>query len=397
MHDDKDLFEQLRRGPLTRNGFNDELRKKINERIDQPKRRLHRFRFLRWIPVGSALLFLVVVLCGVWLWKGLPFSGFGNQNDALNADSAASERLLPARFARKEPQSAILIGLRKDAEAGNGSSYRTILVAPHNKKLVVAAEGPGVWMPYKQKFWKIDTALGSGGATEILVSSPADSNRKVSVDIPPRLRRTEKLLYAGNRYVSILQSTEAFSDGNNVNQTSIWVKEIEQLTAGKRERDLRSGAEPHFNLSQLIDTDNTAAQADQWTIARVPGKWVAKQPSDPLRTRDADSLSEWEEIPVPLTSDVLSHDTLSLPWDNIYTIERNARDAFTSPTEDLVAVVTDASVDIYPYGLPDYNKRALKLPIDASESIVMVQWATSTYVNAWKQQLNEWIPPTKGD
>lgn len=397
MDDDKDLFEQLARGPLNRNGFNDDLRKKIYDSIEKPKKGSAVFRPFKRLPVSAAFMFLIGVLIGVWIWKGLPFDFLHNNSEADTAASADRGALFAGNPVVKDPQSAILIGLRKDA-SGDKSTYRTVLVVPEDDKLTVAADGPGIWMPYKQKFWKIDAAQDSmDRGTQTLVASPADSEALTVIEIPSQLRRTEKLLYAGNRYVSVLQTTNVSADGNKKGKTSVRVKEIDQLKASLRQKELLSSGEAYVTLSEVAGTDIVPAGADQWTIARVPGKWVAMQPSTPSNAdRDA-SLSDWAQVGLTLSSAVLSHDTLSLAWDEIYGIERSARDAFTSPTEDLVAILTDHSIDIYPYRLTDFRERVLKLPLDPAESIVMVQWATSSYVDSWKEDLSKWIPPTTGD
>jgi hypothetical protein len=397
MDDDKDLFEQLARGPLTRNGFNDALRKKIEDTIEKPKKRSAGFRPLKSLYAGAAFMFVVGVLLGVWIWQGMPLGFLQNTSETETAASADRGALFAGNTVNVQPESAILIGLRKDDASGGKSTYRTVLVVPQDGKLAVAADGPGIWMPYKQKFWKIDSVEDSTvKETQTLVASPAGSEDLTAIRIEPQLRRTEKLLFAGNRYVSILQITDVTADGNKRGNTSLRVKEIEQLQANEREKDLFSSGKPYVALSEVAGIVKVPAGVDQWTIARVPGKWVAMQPSSSSNA-GGDSPADWTQVGLTLNSAVLSYDTLSLAWDDIYGIERSARDAFTSPIEDLAAIVTDRSIDIYPYRMKDFRKRALKLPLDSAETIVMVQWATSSYVDSWKKELSRWIPPTTSD
>lgn len=396
MDDDKDLFEQLARGPLTRNGFNDTLRKKIHDSIDKPKKRSTGFRPFKSLSAGAAFMFLIGILLGVWIWKGTPFGFLQTTGEADTAASSASGALFSGNTGVEQPRSAILIGLRKDDASSGRSTYRTVLIVPQDGKLTVAADGPGIWMPYKKKFWTINNVpyLTEKG-TQILIAEPYPfAASSTYLENSPQLIRNEKLLYAGNRYVSVSQSINDSADGNKRDKTFLRVKEIEQLRTSERRKELLSSRQANITLSEVAGTDRVPAGVDQWTIARVPGKWVAMQPAVESDGGRGDSQTDWTQVGVTLSSAVLSHDTLSLRWDDIYSIERSARDAFTSPTEDLAAIVSDRSIDIYPYRMKDFRKKALKLPVDPAETIVMVQWATSSYVDSWKQELGKRIPPT---
>jgi len=395
--DDKDLFEQLSRGPLTRNGFDESLRKRIHERLEQPKRRNAHFWQMNAVRVGAAFMVFAVVLLGVWMWNGWPNARSGESMHTAQpaaSPSASSETAAPAEVT---PQSAALIGIRKDTAGGiSSSSYRTLLVVPEEDELVVAADGAGIWMPYKQRFWKIDAepdAMGKG--LQVLTASPAgESAKQPAADSSPVLRRTEKLLFAGNKYVSVLQTTLVTEEGKSVNENNVWVKDIEQLADTRLKEEGKRGQELHYKLSELVATDQAQASADRWTIARVAGKWVAKVPSKTIDVRysasNAIDISDWATVDVTLPYDVLNHDSLALAWDDIYAIEPSAEDAYTSPTEDLLIVEVAGGIDIYAYK----NDKIAPLPLDLEpgESIVMVQWATRSNVDKWKQMLGEWIP-----
>jgi hypothetical protein len=210
--DDKELFEQLARGPLTRNGFDESLRKKIHERIDNPKKQTPRFWNLRWGRV-SAVFMVVVVLLGVWTWREFSHGGVSELPKLSDPAAVSSEQAFSNFTNEQYPRSAILIGLRKDIsvseEGGTGSTYRTILVVPQEKELVVAASGAGIWMPYKQSFWNIDAIPdGMGKGMQTIEAIPANNQQEfIQLKSSSSLRRSEKLLFAGNQFVSILLST----------------------------------------------------------------------------------------------------------------------------------------------------------------------------------------------
>jgi hypothetical protein len=398
--DDKELFEQLARGPLTRNGFDESLRKKIHERIDNPKKQTPRFWNLRWGRV-SAVFMVVVILLGVWTWREISTGGFGDLTKLSGQASISSEQSYETKTAIEYPHSAILIGLRKDIsvseEGGPGSTYRTVLVVPQEKELVVAASGAGIWMPYKQSFWNIDAIPdGMGKGMQTIEAIPANKQQEfIQIKSSSPLRRSEKLLYAGNQFVSILQTTSVSEDGQNVNESDVWVNKVENLAPLTRVEKMNVLQESHDTLSAALGIDLTGAEINEWAIARVPGKWVAKQPSPSVSVSKAVSVTDLQEVGIPLNSNVLSHDTLALTWDDIYKVEPSAKDAFTSPAKDILAVVVEGGIVLYPYKLAQGDIKPLKLQTAPNETIIMVQWAIDSYIDSWKQQLSKWIPPTE--
>jgi hypothetical protein len=402
--DDKELFEQLAHGPLTRNGFDDSLRHKIHKRIDNPKRRTARLWDWKWRKTRSAFLFLLVVLFGVWTWDPFSFmeSGESEKLQMSEQTSNLTEQSSNPELQNETPRSGILIGLRKDLTTPSGaatsSTYRTILVIPQEKELVIAASGPGIYMPYNMSFWKIDAvpdAIGKG--LQRIEASPAG---KLVEDVPSvgpssSLRRSERLLFAGNRFVSIEQYTMVTEEGASVNKSDIWVNNVEHLLPVLRNKNNDVLHELHYTLAAALGLDQNSSDIEEWTIDRVPGKWVAKKPSQALGVLNTMSDLDLQQIDVTLTSTVLSHDNLALNWDEIHAIEPSAIDAFTSPTEDILAVVVDKGIKVYPYKMTGDWMKPLKIQTDANEKIIMVQWALNSYIDSWSKQLNKWIQPTK--
>lgn len=407
---DKELFEQLARGPLTRNGFDESLRRKIHERIEHPKRKPNRFWSLPWFRLSLALTFVLIIGLGIWAWKD-SLLGEGNQEAKFSVQNvndtavASSDSIAEVQTLR----SAMLIGLRTDNEKGIlNSSYRTILVAPEDNELKVVADGPGIYMPFKQKFWKIDTYTDETGLQQ-LVSAPADQATGISVEerASDLGMFNETLLFAGNRYVSIVAYNPSLSFKPNA---QLWVNEVENLTFMKRSEDQFFVQNTQSKIEDVMDlkfsessaTKSSEADSVQWAIMREQGAWVAKEtiPFPNGGVSYAPNNSERVEIPelrekaIPLPNEVTGPDELTLPWDKITMLERGAKDAFTSPTEDIVAIVVEEGLHLYPYTLTAVNRNPLILPLAPNESIVMVQWAQDNYVDLWNKQLSGWIPPT---
>lgn len=400
--DDKELQEQLARGPLIRNGFDDTLRRKIHDRIENPRRRTTRFWHL---PIGKASIafsIVLVVILGVWSLNKADLRNTSNEDQASSQATKLTDQSSTPAGEADMLNSAMLIGLRNDiTEASEReaptSTYRTLLVVPQDNVLTIAAEGPGIYMPFNQEFWRISTVSdGSEQGAQTLVAAPADEAQvptAIERNKTP-LRASEKLLFAGNRYVSILQTTTVDEKGNSNSETSFLVNEVEHLDWEARQKSPAMLVKQRYTLAEVLDLEASGSDIEEWTIARMKGKWTAMQPSAAASLSNTASVTHLQPVSIPLTSKATGPDTLALDWDEVTSIEPAAEDAFTSSTEDILAVVLDNRIDLYPYKLPKEQMKPLRIKILPNESIVMVQWAQDGYIEAWKSWLSDWIPPT---
>ncbi len=389
--DDKELREHLARGPLVKNGFDEALRRRIHEQIHNPRRRARRF----WAPaarLAGAFVVLFAVIAGAWLWQAQSNGDSLQENMKLeNTQDASPAASAQTAMTTEPPRSAMLIGLRKDLASGT-STYRSVLVAPEDGELRLHASLEGIYMPYKLKFYRLDAIGGSRSPdSQVIASVAAGEALPVAIATDSAYRTNEKLLFAGNKYVSLLQTTTDEATGDSTSR--VWVKDIEQLAPAIREKAVMAKDEPHYQLTQLVHLSST--MSDEWTIARQKGHWVTKIPG---RSETSDQLLRnialTSSIGPQLPTEVSSYDTLWLSWDDIRVKEPAAIDAFTSPTEDLLAVQTADAITISAYRMKEEDMKPLTIKLEDGESIVMVQWAQDGYVNNWRTMLGQWIGTT---
>ncbi|RKP57012.1 hypothetical protein D7Z26_03215 [Cohnella endophytica] len=392
--DDKELFEQLARGPLTRNGFDESLRRKINESLDQPVRKRNKNRpwFIRWNAASISMLLLIGVAVGVWGWHGIATDNADKQFQASQQPSetshaASTEEINPI------PHSAVVIGLRQDgAQGDNRSSYRTFIVAPENDQLSFVKSGEGIWMPYKSDFWKIDAVADDlGKGTQTLLSARGGRGDWNAAMFKDSIRATEKLLYAGNEFVSILRTVNVDENGNSVDKSSAWVNSVADLTSANRGTSSDSLEVNHYSLAKALKNNPTGADADEWAISRDSAKWVAKQ-STSAGVVEVSAIPGWPTIPVELTDNIVKDKPLAISWDKVVKLEPTAVDAYTSQDQDVVVIVTPTSIKLYPYQLPKSEMKPVDIELGSNESVVMVQWATKqSYVENWKTMFTKWF------
>ncbi|MFC5699937.1 hypothetical protein ACFPVX_01475 [Cohnella faecalis] len=386
---DHELKELLANGPLSRHGFNDELRKRIEREISHQERRPRARLFGSAYRYGAVGALAVAILVGFWQW-GLPALNGGANNELSKTSSSISD-ITNAAVSNEPPRAALLIGTRTDRLSGDGestvSSYRTVLVAPSAAGLEVVADGPGLYMPYKQNFWKIDAATDSADGEQQLHSSKLSAGVKpVAMVTEPVPGLSEKLLFAGNRYVSILQTVKS-AEPDGKSQTFAWVKDFDQLNTPRENKPFDPATEPHVALGEWLGTKTTE---EQWAIVRQEGQW---KPEKPAAGKSATDKSKWQALGTPLPELIVSYDSLGLSWEQIKQFNPKAVDAFTSPSDDILATVEEEGIVIYPFRQADPQAKSLTVKLAEGESVVMVQWALDNYVPTWKQRLGEWIPP----
>ncbi|MFB6365968.1 hypothetical protein ACFCP7_18195 [Paenibacillus elgii] len=426
---DNELKKELARAPFSQNGFNDSLRKRIEDRIDNHVAVRRPRRWNVWSAGVSAVLATALVFLFVTDSRPFPL---------MQQEAAEKPGMQPPSAAAPAPhgpdweasvQSALLIGLRSDEPAAENpqapSTYRTVLIAPDRNRLQKTAEGEGILMPYKFDFWKIANERKASGPQEaytltahLASTKPKTSSSADHGNPAQTVVRSEKLMFAGNRYVAVKQTTAAKSSAAQTpaQQDYVWVKELEQLASGRQAP--APLAEPHVTLRSVFaaaadpvlkelrpalppagsgHAEPAAADlsGESWTIARKQGKWSAQLASyDGQASGTAEGTAyRLREVPLALPQSVVSHDELAVPWRDIVRVQPGAVDAFSSPNHDMVAVVTEQNIIIYPYADQWIPIPLMTLPLQPKESVVMIQWAMGSYVELWKRQVKAYLQP----
>ncbi|GAA4832138.1 hypothetical protein GCM10023310_06750 [Paenibacillus vulneris] len=398
---DDELKQGMAEGPLIRHGFSEALKKRIGERIDEQDRKKKK----QWMPwsagLCTALAAIAVFLSFHWY---SPFKEHTPET-AWN-ESPASKPAIPLwnTTIKADPvRSAVLIGLRKDHPASGGSpeysTYRTLLLAEEQGELRKSAEGSGILMPYKTEFLRIvPQRLESAGSVyqKLSVAVATEKNVASVLEANPaqqQVRLSEKLLFAGNRYVSVSQTVQQ-DKGKDAPRDFVWVKDVEDLTKTKLPAQSLPENEPHVSLSKLYGSalapDLQGEQGDSWAIARKEGQWVpqvASYQASPLGLNPV--KPQLKEVELKLPDSVVSYDKLSASWSDIRRTVSDALDAFSSPNGELVGIVTAKHIIMYPFKEQLIPAPLLSVNLDADETIVMIQWAVDEpFIDIWKKRVS---------
>ncbi|WP_221469478.1 hypothetical protein [Cohnella nanjingensis] len=393
---------------MSRNGFDDRLRKRIEDALDRPTRRPSFFARVGWNGAGVAAILGLLLAFGIWQWTvpGPSAERFA-EDPAMQTATTQDAKLFSD--ANAQIRSVLLLGLREDREdQGNVvSSYRTLMIAPQDGQFAVTASGDGIVMPYKQNFWKIEAVTSGDKGTLSQTLKAYQANGKGAVTpaqaeaIPVSdVGMVERLTFVGNRYVSVVQNRVSAP-----NAQFRWVKHIEQLAADASRVSYEPTAESHVMLEDVLKAGDTAtpsvqAHTEQWSIIRRTGNWTAaaEEAKDGKGATDAFAPFDNEalvELSAPLPDEYKNYDTLSISWSQIRKIVPQAEDAFTSPNEDMLAVVTGDQILVYPYQQLNGRDHPLSIRLADGETVVMAQWTSNIkYVDNWKKQVAAILNPT---
>jgi hypothetical protein len=204
--------------------------------------------------------------------------------------------------------------------------------------------------------------------------------------------RSEKLMFAGNQYVSIAETAmpaSAKSTGS-ATLTDAWVTRLPALADGATQRASRLTLGEAFAAA---DAEAPAASADLslWTLTRRIGHWQPQL----LESRPADDRrggSTLRGVNATLPEQIANYDSLCCSWTAIKARQPRAYDALSSPDGEMLAILTVGRIDFY--AVTDgaiAAKRSLALELNKRESLVMSQWATGRYVDEWTQKTQKYL------
>ncbi|WP_372814240.1 hypothetical protein [Paenibacillus sp.] len=421
---DKELKQELSDGPFAQDGFTDALRKRIEERImtaEAPSsptvRRIRPWLASAGAAAAAALLFLAVEGDR---WFMPPASTLDSAPMAATASQVVPDFESTVR-------TALLVGLRTDTKTAEPteekSEYRTLLIAPDDSRLKVISQGPGILMPYKMDFWRLRearTVNGEGRAYVYWSAALAASSRSADqsakqVAALSNAALTEKLLFVGNRYIAVEQKVMTRDKKGDLRSSRfVWVKDVPQL-AGASNPDEPPLQQPHVKLKDIFGTAvepalqqldpylplmpsefqpkhaSTDTWGESWTIARQQGRWIAKVASYENDASGDSQSYRLKDVPMSLPAEVVSHDRLVPEWGEIKRIQPAAVDAYSSPNLDVVLVVANRHLIVYPYKGVLLPNPLLTVELKPQESVIMAHWATDPYIDPWKKNVSAFL------
>lgn len=445
-----DWEKDLSPPPHQERGFDDKLRRRIEERLDRKEARRR-----MWLWPAAGLSGALAMSALVFLFG--PFHADRSleaQSGALSAawGSAAGQQARlskEAEPAAKDPapiKSGVLIGLRQDYAAAAkpgvtavspASTYRTLMLAPVNGQVSVAAEGSGILVPYGQKFWKIDavTHTTETDAVSYLSVHPADKTAEAASftdRADERLLFEEKLLFAGNQYVSVAEDENVQSTTVSHKDSRVWVRKLNQMAEPDLPRAITGSrvaltASPsHVTVEDIFGEgarkvlsdmqfasfrredglsaslgsqdgalgEGSVLSGDNWAIVRQPGRWSAKV-MDLTAGTEAGSLKAYSllDYPEALPETVTSHDKVTSTWGQVKSLSAGATDLLSSPLEDLMIVFTDKEMVLFSSSgeASGGNKPLLTIELEPGEHLVSAQWATGSYVGEWVEKSRKFL------
>ncbi|OCT15938.1 hypothetical protein A8709_09965 [Paenibacillus pectinilyticus] len=414
-----DFEKDLEDGPLKQKGFTSKLQHDIENTIRQKERTKSKLRpILLFAGIG-------IVLTGVFVF---PWQSLHTQSEAAALEGTPMEAMAVSTVPPTPISTALLIGLRTEHEpapSGSGrvlsplpySTYRTMLIAPVRGQLQKTAEGTGILMPYKQNFWKIDslTHTTNTGESHYLSAHLADQPVKPEkfVDPPDKeFNRAETLLFAGNQYISVAESEEAWDGNAPYKANRIWVRTLMQLKEARTMQFYKKPVDKNHvsimdvygtsvtsdlaNISNLADNSFGEISGQSWTVQREPGRWVGKVAETPRAGSAAHDGYVLRDFPRELPDKVSNHDDLCCSWGNIKASWPLATDALTSPMNDMLVIFEEGKLKFYSYGQAPGSEPQLTLALQPGEQLVMAQWATDHYVQEWIDKVDRYLPAASG-
>jgi len=393
---DDELKRELAHGPLKRSGFDERLRRRIEERLDEnPVRRPFRPFRLAGMGMGVCLVIAAVVL----LIRLHPGNTGGTQQqlaDSSGTDTMAGSATAVTDAEETPRRSVLLLGLRQDTD-GEASAYRTLLVSGGpDASDWSAADGDGIIMPYRTDFWRLDVQEIKADNGTIRLVGAYNASRGDTGTLPPVRAGgggigpiEERILFAGNRYVGIARLTSG--------EWTYRMMDIADLSQPRNVRLIASDAERH--MVPAVQTDGRLGVAetdaperlggiDEWTLARKAGRWIAVGRDEGAGKRMENTIPR--ELPYAIGSVIVAHNELALYWDDIRAVQPAAVDAVTSPARNMAVILTDRKIVIYSMKNGKLDREMLDMELKPGETVIMAEWATHVdYVDEWIRRVSE--------
>jgi len=309
------------------------------------------------------------------------------------------------------PKTGVLVGFcspdaGSNKKTDNAYNYRTLWIASTDKKLHPILNIQGIFFPRRSGFWRMEAkrTTDNGYVEDFIIAHPVAAEQKeAKIDIPVESvikdgrtgSITRRICYVGNDYVSI-ESKDA-----DTAESTLQVLPIDSLPGIKAVKlsDLSGEAGAAFmeagkrKAIEMLEADGGSLiggmlQNDSFGLERKMGHWFFEGRIN-YREDGKAHFADYNINVIP-PAELIFYDELSVPWTAVKDRVPEAVDVFTSPNRDIALVITRKELIIFGIknGKPE-NQPLGRVALKAGETVVMAEWATGRYVEAWENSLQE--------
>lgn len=303
-------------------------------------------------------------------------------------------------------RSGILLGIKSyDYDEINQEDnwiYKTIWIRTNNRNLSSIYELDNLLVPRKRGFWMINVDRNTNN-NSIIDEIKAVEKRKYPEEyvedaklftfefgqmelaaIEPSI--IKNILYVGNDYISV----EEIELSNN--RKNLKTYPIDYLDNGKAVTisDIlgAEGLRTFLEGAQGIMKSDTSMYLDEesFGLFRRNGYWIMKGRIN--YNTDGEELYRDFNIKAIPPKELVNYDELIISWNKIKSKIPEAIDAFTSPNEDILIVVTRNNLQIYAIENREISSKELgRIKLNSSDSIIMAEWSLGRYTTLWEEEV----------
>lgn len=291
-------------------------------------------------------------------------------------------------------------------------SYRTLWINFNGKNASQVNEVPFILLPRKTGFWRIDTdrVVEKKYVKDYMYAYPLQSQIEKTKDTDSIPKNTEfndliDINFIGNDYLSLNLNGAGFYEGaahsysyqlmrvvpidtiSGINETPIPITEI---LGSPGELALKDGAVSFLNSADEATKKSleTSPEYLSFGVARDVGKWILE---GRLNYADEASRGNYADFTIPTIppKELVAHDNLYPSWNIIKEKVPEAIDAYSSPLENFIIILTSKNILAYSVEKGVIASEPLvEIPLLQGETPIMSQWATGNYVNSWTKTVN---------
>ena len=398
----------------------------------------------QFLPVGLLLLSFMLLI-----------SGCARQIDnAVKVDDPAGSKTKPIinkETGKASKSSGLLLGIKsKNAEDDYyplhkyKPQYKTLYIANDKGNISLITQGSGILVPRDDEFWLVNVEAEIQTSTYKKISyesylenisvkkangEPVNENNQgeyepselVKKYYDPNIHYSGlefsenkfiELTFIGNNYISQKAAYNGYLGGahgyatnsldtmeiSKANESSDFIR-ISELFGEKAQTELFNQGKVYYENHQNEGLDNEVRSESDWGLFRQNGKWIVKGflGFDCQANRGSYAIFDTNIIP---TKEIVSHDVLMPKWEVVKTFIPETKDAFSSPEEDMLVVLTPEELRVYTDFREDYIGDAtyvinlgdiFDLEEQKEKDVIMAQWATGDYVEKWTNEANKYL------